>query len=282
MSEVTSRYEQALSIDALDFEFFTDFLKKTSGYHLTAEKKYLLEARLGDVLKHHGFRDIKSLIQALRTDIGGKLSEGVVEAMTVNETFFFRDKSPFETIEQKILPKLAEKKENKPFRIWSAACSTGQEPYSLALIIEENRFKYPNITYEIIATDINRRVLEQAKKGMFTELEVNRGLPEQYRDKYFSKEGSRWALSEKVRNHIQFQYLNLNESYNVPGMFDLVLLRNVLIYFNEADKEKILRNVSYKMHRDAYLLLGAAEGIYDPEHYFQRCNEIKGLYRFKG
>lgn len=265
--------------DPLDFAFFCDFLKKTSGYHLVEEKKYLLESRLNDILRRHHIADIKSLIQRLRTGQPPHLERDVIEAMTVNETFFFRDRSPFETFEQKILPKLSDWKENRPFRIWSAACSTGQEPYSIAMIIEDNQYKYPHATYEIIATDINTAVLKQAEKGVFTDLEIERGLSEHHRNKFFTRKENGWQISDAVRRHVKFSYMNLTGAYDVFGQFDMVLLRNVLIYFNETDKEKILQNIARKMYPSGYLLLGAAEGIFNPGHFFQRCDEIKGLYK---
>ena len=262
------------------FSFLADFLKKNSGYYLQPEKRYLLEARLESVLKNHKFSDAEKLVEVLHRDPHGHIGNDVIEAMTVNETFFFRDQSPFERFEKELLPRLIEAAENRPFRIWSAACSTGQEPYSLAMILEDQKKRYPTLSYEIIATDINNTVLARARKGVFSDLEINRGLPGYYRDKFFNRREGTWTILQGIRNKITFRQLNLREPFNVPGHFDFVLLRNVLIYFDAELKESVLQKVSRVLRPEGYLLLGAAEGIYDPEHYFQRCSEVKGLYRY--
>lgn len=269
-----------MGIEDDDFEFFAGFLYRKSGYQLTAEKKYLLESRLTDVVRLHKLENERALANALRSNEGSKLAEEVVESMTVNETFFFRDQTPFETFEQKMLPKLAEWQETRPFRIWSAAASTGQEAYSLAMVIEDNHAKYPNADYEIIATDINNAVLEHGRRGVYSDLEIGRGLSDRHREKFFSREGNGWKVTQNVQKHVTFRQLNLCGHYDIPGLFDFILLRNVLIYFDAEMKEQVLLNVSRKLHPGGYLLLGAAEGIYDPDHFFQRCDEIKGLYRF--
>lgn len=280
-SQTREKPNTAKSIDPLDFAFYITFLKKTSGYHLTEEKEYLLSSRLEEVLKKNSIPDIGTLTQALQNNSNPKLENDVIEAMTVNETFFFRDNTPFETFEQKIIPILAEWNHTRPYRIWSAACSTGQEPYSIAMILEDNRKRFPNMCYEIYATEINKSVLVQAEKGVYSDLEVHRGLPEKYRNQFFDKEEKNWRLADQIRRRVKFQYLNLNDVYDITGQFDLVLLRNVLIYFDKSDKEKILKKICEKMYPSAYLLLGAAEGIYDPDHYFQRCPTIQGLYKIK-
>lgn len=270
-----------IKIDDTDFQFFTGFLKQTSGYHLVPEKRYLLETRLSDVIQKGKIADAKTLIMTLRSAPYGQLATEVIEAMTVNETFFFRDQGPFDVFEKKLLPQLAGLVKHRPLRIWSAACSTGQEPYSLAMIIEESRAAYPGLNFDIIATDINTRVLAKARQGIYSDLEVHRGLPESYRNKYFTRDGTAWRVVDSVRKHIVFRPLNLREQYDIDGQFDFVLLRNVLIYFDAKMKEEILSKVAKKMHPHGLLLLGAAEGIYDPAHYFQRCPEMGGLYRFK-
>lgn len=270
-----------ITIDEADFTFFCTFLKQSSGYHLVPEKRYLLETRLADVLRHSKLPDIKTMVNNLRSAPYGQLATDVIEAMTVNETFFFRDQGPFEVFEKKLLPALSQQVKGRPLRIWSAACSTGQEPYSLAMMIEQNKTLYPDLSYHIIATDINNRVLARARQGIYSDLEVHRGLPDVYRDKYFTRDGSAWRVTDNVKKNIVFRPLNLRGECDLDGLFDFVLLRNVLIYFDAKTKEDILLRVSRKMHPHALLLLGAAEGIYDPQHFFQRCPEMGGLYRFR-
>lgn len=275
MSAVTT----ALTKDQI--QFFAKFLKEHSGYHLTDDKAYLLESRLKTVISVDNLPDVNAIIQTLVRDPMGKVAEHVVEVMTINETFFFRDQSPFEAFEKEILPVLAERGKTRPIRIWSAACSTGQEPYSLAIIIEEHRGKYPHLQYEIVASDINNRILAKARQGLFSDLEVNRGLPPKYRDKYFTKDGSQWSINDTIRKHINFKYHNLKADYIGLGSFDLVLLRNVLIYFDATLKENILSKIEKVMRKDGYLMLGAAEGIHDPKHYFVRCPRTKNTYRHR-
>ncbi len=259
--------------------FFAKFLQEQSGYHLVDDKVYLLEARLKTIMKIDQLPDISAIVKALAKDPAGQIAEHVVEVMTINETFFFRDQSPFESFEKDILPVLADWGKTRPIRIWSAACSTGQEPYSLAIVIEENRHKYPAFQYEIIASDINNRILAKARHGLFTELEVNRGLPEKYRTKYFRKDGSQWQVGDDIRRHVHFKFHNLKEDYAGLGLFDFVLLRNVLIYFDAELKENILSKVEKVMRKDGYLMLGAAEGIHNMKSPFTRCLYTKNTYR---
>lgn len=270
-----------LTVTKEQMPFFVKFLQERSGYHLTDDKKYLLESRLRTVLDVDKISDVDAIIQAINKNPNGPIAEHVIEVMTINETFFFRDNSPFESFEKEILPVLAEWGKTRPIRIWSAACSTGQEPYSLTMILEENKHKYPHLTYEIIASDINNRILAKARQGIYSDLEVNRGLPPKYRDKYFTKDGSQWQVNENIRRHVQFKYVNLKGDYTSLGTFDLVLLRNVLIYFDAALKEQILSKVERTLRKDGYLILGAAEGIHDPNHYFVRCPHTKGAYRHR-
>ncbi|MFA5593274.1 MAG: protein-glutamate O-methyltransferase CheR [Micavibrio sp.] len=263
------------------FEFFIQFLQKQSGYKLTEDKKYLLDSRLSSVLDAHKPQDIDALIKELKKDPGGAMASRVIEAMTINETFFFRDQHPFESFEKDILPQLAEWGKVRPVRIWSAACSTGQEPYSIAMILEENKHEYPHLRYEIIATDINRQVLEKAKAGIFSVREVTRGLPEKYKDKYFVPNGTQWQITEDIRKQVQYKYLNLQDDFTGIGQFDVILLRNVLIYFDYELKEKVLSKIAKTIRKDGYLILGAAEGIHDPKHYFARSQNVKNVYQYK-
>lgn len=270
-----------LTVTNEQLPFFVKFLQERSGYHLTEDKKYLLESRLRTVLDVDRLSDVSAIIQAVTKDPNGSIAEHVIEVMTINETFFFRDNSPFESFEKEIMPMLAEWGKSRPVRIWSAACSTGQEPYSLAMILEENKHKYPHLNYEIVASDINNRILAKARQGLYSDLEVNRGLPQKYRDKYFVKDGTHWQINDAIRKHIQFKYLNLKGDFAGLGTFDFVLLRNVLIYFEATLKEQILSKVERVLRKDGYLMLGAAEGIHDPNHYFMRCPNTKNAYRHR-
>ena len=259
-----------------DFDFIVNFLAQNSGYHLTKDKLYLLETRLSDVAKKHNIESANNIISKLRNRAEKSLSEDVVEAMTVNETYFFRDKTPFDIFENDLLPILAKKGH---IRIWSAACSTGQEPYSIAMILDKNKEKYPSLSYSMMASDINRTVVEKAKEGRYSDIEVGRGLPEGFLDQYFEKEEKGWAINSFLKRHIEFRTINLKYFLPLPQRFDLILLRNVLIYFDKPLKEKVLHQIGNQCAEGGYLMLGAAEGIYDPEHVFKRNSDLRHIYQ---
>lgn len=267
-----------MNIDDAALRFFSGFLKKKSGYHLVPEKKYLLETRLLDVMKHYKLDAVNEVINQLQFNDQCPIAIDVIEAMTVNETLFFRDRTPFELFEKKILPEFSSLKVSGPIRIWSAACSTGQEPYSIAMILEEYNRHNPKIHYEIIASDINKKVLDRAKQGIYSDMEVNRGLPEEYKSRYFSKLSNQWIIDEKIRQAVKFQPVNLQENFLLSGSFHFVLLRNVLIYFDSISKQEVLKRVSQKMDVNGYLLLGAAENIYEMHTSLTPCKDARGLY----
>ncbi len=266
-------------IDDKSFLFFCHFLKKHSGYNLLPEKKYLLETRIDDVLKQNNLDRVEKVVNAIHADPTSKIAIDMMEAMTVNETLFFRDQSPFDLFEKTILPELSTMKFQGPVRIWSAACSTGQEPFSIAMVLEEYNRHNPRIDYEIIASDINRKVLHKAEQGIFSDMEINRGLPENYKARYFTKEGNQWVIDRTIRDAVKFQYLNLQENFILPGSFHFILLRNVLIYFDAATKHNVLNKVMNKINPKGYLLLGSAESIYDSQIPISACQNTRGLYR---
>ncbi len=260
-----------------EFLFFVAFLKQNSGYNLVPDKKYLLESRLTDVLRKHKIATIKALIEKLERKEGQDLFVDVIESMTVNETYFFRDKTPFDILETHILPEILKSKAH--IRIWSAACSTGQEPYSIAMTLENHKEKNRHFTYEIIASDINKNVIEKAKQAFYSDMEVSRGLPEIYRDRYFTKENTKWQIAPALRSKVQFKQINLKETFPLTGNFDVIFLRNVLIYFEGPLKADILKRVGSLIRKDAYLFLGASESVYGAEDLFQRCDIMKYVYK---
>lgn len=268
-----------MDIDNQSFEFLRSFLKETSGYNLSEDKKYLLSSRMGSVLatKECALPDV---IRELKKDEHGDMAVCVIEAMTVNETFFFRDTKPFEVFESFILPELVKSASGSKIRIWSGASSTGQEPYSIAMILEESRSKYPGLNYEIVASDINNVVLAKARQGIYSDLEVHRGLPDKYREKYFDKDGTHWKVTNAIHDKVHFRQLNLRKQYDLKGPFDFVLLRNVLIYFDADMKAEILNKIAALMRSKAMLMLGTTEGIYNNEQFVRR-DELSGLYELK-
>jgi chemotaxis protein methyltransferase CheR len=244
-----------------ELEFLGGFLKQRSGLVLVGDKSYLIESRLMPVARKHNIPSLSALMTQLRAGNAALESE-VVEAMTTNETFFFRDKIPFELFTETMLPHMQKARAaQRRMRIWCAACSTGQEPYSLAMLLEENAAKFPGWDFEILATDLSGEVLSKAKSGKFSQFEVQRGLPINLLVKHFEQVGDLWEISPKIRQKVQFRPINLLRDFGPLGAFDIIYCRNVLIYFDEGTKRGILERMAQLLPDDGYLLLGAAETV---------------------
>jgi len=241
-----------------DFDFIAKLLKDRSGLVITRDKSYLLESRLTPVARKRGLKGLDDLVASLRT-AGEDLLREVTEAMTTNESFFFRDIKPFDQFRNVVLPAmLASRAAKKSFRIWSAACSSGQEAYSLAMILKEEAAKLAGWKIEIIGTDISNEMLEKAKAGMYSQFEVQRGLPIQLLVKYFKKNNEMWQIDPSIRAMVQFKEYNLLHDLKPLGQFDVVFCRNVLIYFDQPTKTRVLENISKNMPDDGFLYLGGA------------------------
>ncbi|MGO4705023.1 protein-glutamate O-methyltransferase CheR [Microvirga sp. 2MCAF38] len=246
----------------LDFEFLCVFLKTRSGLALTPEKRYLVESRLGTVCKTFQLDNLSGLAMALKGGRDPDLEKAVIEAMTTNETFFFRDKSPFDLFQNVLLPRyLAARASTRRLRIWCAAASTGQEPYSLAMLLSEAAARLAGWRIEIVATDISTDVLEKAKAGLYNQFEVQRGLPIQLLLKYFTRVGDQWQIAPQIRSMVDYRPLNLIKEFGQLGTFDIIYCRNVLIYFDRPMKTNVLTRLSNMMSVDGVLLLGAAETV---------------------
>ncbi|MCF1503861.1 CheR family methyltransferase [Afifella sp. H1R] len=265
-------------ITPADYEFFQRYLKAQSGLVLQEGKTYLLESRLLPVATHFGLPSIAALAAKLRQgsmDIG----KAVVDAMTTNESFFFRDKTPFDLFSDVMLPTLLRNRPvTQPLRIWCAAASSGQEPYSLAMILREKVGMVGGRKVEIIATDISDDMLKRASAGIYTQFEVQRGLPVQLLLKYFKKSGENWQISDDIRRMVTFRNLNLLHSFTTLGMLDIVFCRNVLIYFDAATKGDILDRVSRNLRPDGYLVLGGAETVVGVSSKFTLVPGQRNLY----
>lgn len=262
--------------------FFRDFLRNRSGYLLNEHKEYLLKSRLKIVLDVHKLAEPKDIIAAIKKNPICDIAIDTIEAMTVNETFFFRDDKPFEFFREKIIPELAEISKIRPVKIWSAACSTGQEPYSIAFELEESRNRYPKLKYEIDASDINNRILAKARYGSYSNMEISRGLPETYRKKYFTQMEDYWRINKEIGSKIRFIQNNLiDTTWTLKGPYDVIFLRNVLIYFDRELKKQIIQKAAKIMRPDAYLILGVSENIYDATDEITREVSMSGIYRKK-
>jgi chemotaxis protein methyltransferase CheR len=245
-----------------DFEFLRTFLKTRSGLALGPEKQYLLESRLSLVCRQSNIETLPQLVATLRSGRQAALENAVVEAMTTNETFFFRDKTPFDLFRDVLMPRyISARSSTRRLRIWCAAASTGQEPYSLAMILKEASSRLAGWQVEIVATDISLEVLEKARLGLYSQFEVQRGLPVQLMLKYFTKVGDQWQIAPEIRSMVNYRPLNLIKEFGALGSFDIIFCRNVLIYFDKPTKTDVLQRLSNALASDGSLLMGAAETV---------------------
>lgn len=266
-----------------DFRFISEMLKKKSGLVLTEEKMYLLESRLTPVARQRGLANLDDLVSALQRAPTEELTTAVIEAMTTNESFFFRDTKPFDQFKSIVLPHLTQARAaQRGFRIWSAAASTGQEPYSLAMILDENKAQLGGWKIDIIGTDISNDVLERARNGMYTQFEVQRGLPIQMLMKYFDQVKESWQIKQLVRDMVQYKYFNLLEDMASLGKFDVVYCRNVLIYFDQDTKGQVLERIAKQMAPDGFLFLGGAETVLGITDKFKPVEGQRGIYQIAG
>jgi chemotaxis protein methyltransferase CheR len=266
-------------MNTTDFEFVAHLARQRSGLVLTPEKTYLVESRLAPLARREGLASTEDLVRHVRARRDERLVEAIIDAMTTNETFFFRDKTPFDLLKEAILPALAVRRgPSSRLRILCAAASTGQEPYSIAMLLDQN----PGLTHgaqvEIIATDISDRVLEKAKAGIYSQFEVQRGLPIQMLMKYFDKDGETWRINDRLKSHIQFRRHNLLDDMRSFGKFDVVFCRNVLIYFDQPTKRAVLEKIAAQLAPDGFLVMGAAETVLGITTVFEPARDRRGLY----
>lgn len=248
-----------MAITREDFDFVKTLVRQRSAIVLETGKEYLAENRLNTLAREEGYSSLDELMNQLRGP-NANLKQKVVEAMTTNETYFFRDQAPFEMIKKSLLPNLIRSRHStRTIRIWSAACSTGQEPYSLAMMIREDFPEIAGWKLEIVATDLATSVLDKAREGRYRQFDINRGLPVRMLPKYFTKDGADWVLNSLIRSMVTFQTLNLVMTWPLMPIFDLILLRNVLIYFDQPTRTEILRKARRCISSDGALLLGCSE-----------------------
>jgi chemotaxis protein methyltransferase CheR len=244
------------------FEYVRELVRRNSAIVLDETKDYLIEARLAPLAAQQGLASVQQLIVSLRRQNPGKLHSKVVEALSTNETHFFRDAQPFRLFSGEVLPELhASNKHTRKLRIWSAACSTGQEPYSIAMSILDSGLDFNEWDVSILATDMNEAVLDVARAGRYRQLDVNRGLPARYLVKYFDRIGTEWRAKPEVMRLCDFRQVNLVRPWPALGAFDVVFLRNVLIYFDLDSKKAVLEKIAKNMKAGGHLYLGAAETI---------------------
>ena len=250
-----------MAITAPEFDYITDLAKRNAAIVIDPGKEYFIESRLAHLVSSQDCKSLSELIAKMKKDPSyGALHAQAIDALTTNETFFFRDFHPFEALRHSIIPQMMfQRAEQRRLNIWSAACSTGQEPYSLAMLLRENFPALANWQVSIIATDLSPTVLTQARAGSYHQFEVNRGLPAPYLFKYFQKQAERWVVKEEIRRMIEFRPMNLIEPWPIFPAFDLVLFRNVMTYFDGPTKQAVLKKIRTCLHPQGTLLLGAAE-----------------------
>jgi chemotaxis protein methyltransferase CheR len=252
------------TITATQFDHLRDMVLKESAIVLEPGKEYLVESRLAPIARREGLGSVSDLVQRLITAPSVKLKSEIIDAMTTNETSFFRDVHPWQTLKEEILPKLIEARRiERRLTVWCAACSSGQEPYSLAMLLRDN---FPDIVrswdVKIIATDLSDSMLYRCREGIYSQLEVNRGLPAPMLIRNFQREGADWRIDAELRRMVDVRTCNLSSPATYPraaSRFDVVFIRNVLIYFDDAMKARILNETSSRMHSDGHLLLGSSE-----------------------
>ncbi len=262
-----------------DYEFLRKLLRERSGLQLAGDKQYLVESRLLPVSRRRGLAGLAGLMQKLREPENDALVVEVVEAMATNESLFFRDKIPFDHFRDTIMPALlAARAKQKRIRIWCAAASTGQEPYSLAMSLKEMAGKIAGWRIEIVATDFSLEVLEKAKAGLYSQFEVQRGLPIQMLVKHFIQVGELWQIAPEIRAMVQYRPFNLLHDCTPLGRFDVIFCRNVLIYFDPKTKIEVLDRLARVMEPDGYLVLGAAETVVGLTQSFKPIPDKRALY----
>jgi len=262
-----------------DYEYLRKLLRDQSGLDLSTDKQYLIESRLLPLARKAGLPGIGDLVQKMKGGSNAMITQ-VVEAMTTNETFFFRDKVPFDHFRDTIMPEMLKlRAARKSLRIWCAAGSTGQEPYSLAMCLKEMSATLSGWRVEILATDLSQEVLEKSRTGIYSQFEVQRGLPIQMLVKYFKQIGELWQINPDIRAMVAHRQLNLLHDFGQLGSFDVIFCRNVLIYFDQETKANIFGRLARGMEPDGFLVLGAAETVVGLTEAFKPIGDRRGLYR---
>lgn len=268
------------SLTTANYNLLCTLLKEVSGLHLTDNKMYLVETRLQSVAKTYSVNSLDGLVDLLKGPLSQKLRVDIAEAMATPETFFFRDKKPFDSFKDFVVPNVLKAKgTNRQLNVWCAACSSGQEPYSLAMLIDELKATVlKGWSVNILASDFSEKILAKARAGAYTQFEVQRGLPIQYLMKHFTQKNTTWVINDSIKSMIQFRNFNLLQKPQMMGPFDVIFCRNVLFYFENGDKKKILSNLSSALANHGMLFLGSAESTLGLSSDFNNLEENRGIF----
>ena len=272
-----------MSVKAEDFNYIADLVRKQTGIVLETGKEYLVESRLAPMARREGFGSLQELVARLRVGSGNGLGRRITEALTTNETLFFRDIAVFDAFTKSMMPSLlAKRAQERKLNIWCAACSSGQEPYSLAMLIREELPQVAGWTLRLLASDLSTEMIRRAQAGRYTQLEINRGLPARYLVRYFSRDNLDWEISPSIRRAVEFFQHNLTEPWPPLPPMDVIFLRNVLIYFDVETKKQILKKVARSLRADGFLVLGGAETTLQISDLFERVGYNQaGYYRLR-
>jgi len=277
-----------ITVTPNEFRDFSKYILEISGIALDVGKEYLLETRLGPILNRLGCGSYVELLRIAKSDFKKELENEIIDAISTNETYFFRDKSPFQLLQHKIFPDLIDKRSSKTtglkptIRLWSAANSTGQEIYSIAMTLLEMGVNPKNYNIRLYGTDISDAAITQASYGLYNKFEVARGLDPLRLNKYFDKHEERFKIKDELRAMAQFKKMNLMKPFIGMGKFDIILCRNVMIYFTSADRRKIYQNISKVLEPDGYLLIGSTESLVNDTDLFASNKYLNSVfYQFK-
>lgn len=270
-------------MQAQDFQYLSDIIKQRSGLALSDDKAYLIESRLLPIARTHNLPDIAQLCNLIRSRPNEVLLTEITEAMTTNESSFYRDIKPYEALRDIVFPMImARSSAHKSMRIWSAACSTGQEPYTISMCIKEDAAKLAGWNFDIIATDLAKKVVDKAKEGIYSQFEAQRGLPIQMLLKYFSSlPDTSWQIKDSIRSMVQFKLQNLLADYSALGKFDIIFCRNVLIYFDDQTKAQITEKMARSLTVGGIIIIGSTESLIDPKGLFVPLDNFRGAYKLK-
>jgi len=264
-----------------EYKNFQSFLEEACGIVLGANKHYLVSSRLNRLMKENNIATLQELVNTLNKTMRSELRTKVIEAMTTNETLWFRDTYPFEVLRKTIFEEYKQQKKNS-IRIWSAACSSGQEPYSISMVTDEYIKQNLGFKVDVTATDISQEILNAAKQAKYDALALARGLSEERKRQYFSPLGDQWQVNANIRSRINFREINLLQSYTSLGKFDVIFCRNVLIYFSAESKTDILNRMALALNPRGFLMLGASESIAQYSDKFEMVRASTGVvYRLK-
>jgi len=277
-----------ISLD--EIKVLSKYIKDTTGIFLDEGKAYLIETRLKNIVEEAGCTSYGELYAKAKTDMSKTIERKIIDAITTNETLFFRDSGPFELLQHKILPDLIDNRSEKasgllplPLKIWSAACSTGQETYSISMILKELLPDISRYSIKLIGTDISDAAIAQASYGTYSKFEIERGLTHDKLQRYFNSNGDKWKVKDEIRSMASFRKLNLMLPFNGLGKFDIVFCRNVAIYFTMEDRKKLFEKIADILERDGYLIIGSTESLtgvcprFEPKRYLRSI-----FYQLKG